>query len=268
MRFRKPLYVTTRFMLDHVVSEATQGNLTPMARYVGLGVVGGTGATYLKELARLRGLDQQTRDMLAKGDLTGALGRFFGAPLDETLANPKKRDTLARVLYTAGKAFHDGNATGLPGEFVPGWNRRVQDLKGGPVPDMMNAVEPPVINSLQTTLEKLFQKKSDIGEENLDQWRTAVQEAIETEVVPARRLSTLLGTEAPLTVVKGLQKKLSAGEQLTPQEIQTLGSLGAQHVGRFNEIRKIQKGPKQPSYESQVYQALGTGKDMTPRGKE
>jgi hypothetical protein len=165
MRFKKPAYVATRFLLTDVLGEAAQGNLKPLVRFVTYGVGLGTGTAYLKGIINAQGMDPETRRLWNAGDHAGAIKRFFTLPATKTFAgalynhfaDPKTGPTAVGLLGAATHGLYDAGSLGLPGDMFPQLNSRVKELTGNPSPNPWDAAMPVTYTEISDLLKRFGQ---------------------------------------------------------------------------------------------------------------
>lgn len=289
-RFKKPAYVTTRFVLRNVVNEAVNGNLVPLARLLTIGVGVGAAAGYGKDVIRGVGLDDETHGLWDDGDKLGAIKRFFAVPAQESApvkvaafvkakleGDPQAGKDFAQMLWTGGKALYDGGGLGIFGDLNPAWNRRVQDMQGSPIPEVEGLVAPLAYTSARNVMQSIAAADSEFSSENTAQAEAELTNALRMEVPGIRRLLDLFPQFKPdLLKLRDIQAKETralnamppAARKGTPHPLGMgdyikQAALTQKTKGRFEEIRKIKEDAQPPSKQDVAFEAVGVTKSGT-----
>jgi len=215
MRFKKPWYVTTKTLMQGALNEASQGNFTPFARLVGYSVAIGGGAQYLKDIIKLSGLDDDTKQMLSEGNFGEAIKRFFvDVPLEKNYLGQAIRgiredraNGLMQMFGLIGQTVYEAGAGGVAGELFPINQRSQSDIRRF---SSWERFEP--ISS------QSFRRLAGIGgdyfrEGITDKTNANIYETLRSEWIPARRLADILSFRPEMLDLKPEEVKKREDER-------------------------------------------------------
>jgi hypothetical protein len=259
----------------------------------GIGIGEGTG--YLKDMVRLDGMDQETRELWSEGKYADAVNRFFGmtgrqrltSKAMDMIRNPSSAVTTHDLLSAATQSIYDAGGLGFPGEWLPGTNRRIRDLTGNPAPDPWTASMPVTAAELLDFAKRIgaVETKSDTYAERLDlpgdtpyldgiagEYRTmqawsAAFDQLNSSFVLVRRLNTLLGLGPPLSKLDQLKRKEKREGELSVPEYVEMGKLQREVMGRYEGLAQAVEDAKAngPTKKRRVFDAMGQTSSGTPK---
>lgn len=256
-RFKKPAYVSTRFLLRDVLGS---GDPKRIARFVTYGVALGGGSTYIKDLVRAEGMDAETRALWDKGDITGAISRFFSKPGEKTLIGKALSKSEARTfsdfIFAATHNIYDSGGAGIPGDMVPAFNRRSQDIAGNPAPQIWDPVKPITVAEVEEAMKRFgavlsksgtFNEKIDMpGSQPIKDAKSqffteralsAVTEQIKSSISPVRRISDMLNLKTDIARIDALERKKKRDGDLSPQDAKELGIINNRVNGWYEKLK-------------------------------
>jgi hypothetical protein len=277
-RFKKPIYMTTRYLMERVMSDLSKGDSATLVKFLGTSLAFGLGSTYLKDVIRLKGMDQEARDAAMKGDWGTFVGRLLGSPGQKTLAgvlaDPQRRTVLSEVMYAAGQQLYDSGSLGFAGDLTP-LNRQNTDITGAVYPSWrltapITAVEAEqVFKSLSQGYMKGEKIQKEIGDVDRplansiadQEFQASFLEQFSRSVIVARRAMDLLNLKTPLMQLKELERKKTR----TIEEDSKMLQLKRDIFGTANTIKTVKEemNPAPPTQTERVSEAIGISQSGT-----
>jgi hypothetical protein len=227
MRFKKPWYVATKTLMQGALNEASQGNFTPMARLVAYSVTVGAGAQYMKDIIKMSGLDEETRQMLSSGDYGGAIKRMFvDVPLEKnSLAQgirnirEDKAGALMQLFGLVGQTIYESGSSGIAGEVLPINQRSQSDVRRF---DSFDSFKPISVQSVLRVLGMggaLINKMG--GTLTPEKANADIYEAFRSEVIPARRVFDLFNAKPDEVRAREDARKIKIENAKVPKDLPT-----------------------------------------------
>ena len=220
MRFKKPWYVATKNLLQSAMNEATQGNFTPMARLVGYSVVVGSGAQYMKDIIKMAGLDEETRDMFKSGDFGGAIKRMFvDVPSEKNYLGQSvkairedRAHGLMQMIGLVGQTMYESGSTGIGGEVFPLNQRTQSDVR------QFNSWErfEPITSQSVRRIAGLIGGYAANGVN--EKTNANAYEIGRSEVIPARRVFDFFNVKPEEVVAREGARKIKAENAKIPKD--------------------------------------------------
>lgn len=278
VRFKKPIYMTTRYLMERVMGDLSKGDTATLVKFLGTSLAFGLGSTYLKDVIRLKGMDDEAREAAMKGDWGTFAGKLFGTPSQKTLAgvmaDPERRTVLSEVMYAAGQQLYDSGSLGFAGDLTP-LNRQNTDITGAVYPSWrltapISAVEAEqVFKSLSQGYMKGEKMQRDIGDVDRplansiadQEMQAAFLEQLSRSVIVARRAMDLMNLKTPLMQLKELERKKGR----TIEDDNKMLQLKRDIYGTANTIKEVknQMNPPAPTQTERVSEATGISQSGT-----
>jgi hypothetical protein len=284
MRFKKPVYMTTRYLMERVMADLGAGRTETLVKFLTTSLGFGLASTYLKDVIRLAGLNDETREAAMKGDWSSFVWQFFKGAADRTVVNvlmdPERRQSLAEVMYAAGQQLYDSGSLGFIGD-VTSLNRQNSDITGTTYPSWRLTAPLTMLEGEQwaralsqgyskgeRAREDLTAYDPELAKSLMDQeFSASALEQIGRSVLLARRAMDMLNLKSPVMQIRELERKARKKGGRTIEEDARYLQLMKDVYGRANYIRDEvdRANPKGESQLEKVSEAMGITQRGTPR---
>jgi hypothetical protein len=234
MRFKKPWYVATKTLMQGALNEASQGNFTPFARLVAYSVGVGAGAQYMKDIIKMSGLDDETRDLLTdawKGADAAKFGEaikrmFVDVPLEKNYLaqgirniREEKAGALMQLFGLVGQTIYESGSSGIAGEVLPINQRSQSDVRQFNSWDSFKPISYQSGMRIAGMVGAQVQKMG--GTLTPEKADANTYEAFRSEVIPARRVFDLFNAKPDEVRAREDARKIKIENAKVPKDLPT-----------------------------------------------